>query len=39
MDDAWEAWTGVTSGTADADGDGYTNLEEFLSELASDPRN
>jgi hypothetical protein len=26
----------VSSGTADADGDGYTNLEEFLNELAGD---
>lgn len=37
MDDAWEFRAGVTDATADADGDGYTNLEEFLSELAGDP--
>ena len=36
MDDAWEKSRNVTSGTADADGDGYTNLEEFLNELAGD---
>ena len=36
MDDVWEASRGVSSGTADADGDGYTNLEEFLNELAGD---
>lgn len=36
MDDAWEASRGMTSGSADADGDGYTNLEEFLNELAGD---
>lgn len=36
MDDAWEIAHGVTSHTADADGDGYTNLEEFLNELAGD---
>lgn len=36
MDDGWEASKGISSGTADADGDGYTNLEEFLNELAGD---
>lgn len=36
MDDGWEAARGIASGTADADGDGYTNLEEFLNELAGD---
>lgn len=36
MDDNWEAARGVTSGTADADGDGYTNLEEYLNERAGD---
>jgi pectate lyase len=36
MADTWEAANGVTSTTADADGDGYTNLEEFLNELAGD---
>lgn len=36
MDDSWESARGVTSGTSDADGDGYTNLEEFLNELAGD---
>jgi pectate lyase len=36
MDDSWEASRSITSGTADADGDGYTNFEEFLNELAGD---
>lgn len=36
MDDAWERQQGLTSANADADGDGYTNLEEFLNELAGD---
>ena len=36
MDDDWERTHGVTSGTADADGDGYTNLEEYLNERAGD---
>ncbi|WP_336968791.1 hypothetical protein [Sphingobium aromaticiconvertens] len=36
MDDSWESSQGITSGTADADGDGYTNLEEFLNERAGD---
>jgi pectate lyase len=30
MPDAWEQAAGVTDGNADADGDGYANLEEFL---------
>jgi hypothetical protein len=34
MPDAWESARGVTDGTADDDGDGYTNLEEYLNELA-----
>ena len=36
MDDNWEQRQNITSGNADADGDGYTNLEEFLNELAGD---
>lgn len=36
MDDTWEASRGLSSANADADGDGYTNLEEFLNELAGD---
>lgn len=36
MDDVWESQSGLTSPGADADGDGYTNLEEFLNELAGD---
>jgi len=29
MDDRWEAWHGVTSASADPDGDGFTNRQEF----------
>ena len=36
MNDDWEAARGIKDGNADADGDGYTNLEEFLNELAGD---
>lgn len=36
MDDNWEKSRGISSAHADADGDGYTNLEEFLNELAGD---
>lgn len=36
MDDRWETLQGVTNSNADKDGDGYTNLEEFLNELAGD---
>lgn len=36
MDDSWEASQGITNGNSDADGDGYTNLEEFLNYLAGD---
>ncbi|MVZ98239.1 hypothetical protein EUU23_11090 [Sphingorhabdus sp. IMCC26285] len=36
MDDNWERSRNISSGSADADGDGYTNLEEFLNELAGD---
>ena len=32
MPDRWEQAAGVTDGNADADGDGYTNLEEFLNQ-------
>lgn len=35
MDDNWEASNGVSQPNADADGDGYTNLEEFLHFRAS----
>ncbi|WP_206185857.1 hypothetical protein [Sphingosinicella sp. BN140058] len=36
MDDRWEAVNGISQASLDADGDGYTNLEEFLNELAGD---
>ena len=36
MDDRWEQARGWTNGPLDGDGDGYTNLEEFLNELAGD---
>ena len=36
MDDGWEASTGLTDPDGDHDQDGYTNLEEFLNELAGD---
>ena len=36
MDDDWEASTGLTDPDGDHDQDGYTNLEEFLNELAGD---
>lgn len=36
MADSWEQSTGMTNPVADADGDGYTNLEEFLNEMAGD---
>lgn len=36
MDDVWEQQNGLSSANADADGDGYTNLEEFLNERAGD---
>ncbi|HRK31663.1 MAG TPA: hypothetical protein PLD59_11340, partial [Tepidisphaeraceae bacterium] len=40
MADEWERARGLNVGTADHngddDGDGYTNLEEYLSELARD---
>ncbi len=36
MDDAWEATTDLTDPNGDHDKDGYTNLEEFLNELAGD---
>ena len=36
MDDNWESAHGVTEGNADPDGDGWTNLEEFINELAGD---
>jgi 1,4-alpha-glucan branching enzyme len=35
MDDRWEAWHGVTSASADSDGDGFTHRQEF--ERGSDP--
>jgi hypothetical protein len=34
MDDRWEAAQGVGDPNGDKDGDGYTNLEEFLNGLA-----
>lgn len=34
MPDAWEQARGVDDPNADDDGDGYTNLEEYLNELA-----
>ena len=36
MDDIWEIDRNLTSANSDADGDGYTNFEEFLNELAGD---
>lgn len=36
MDDNWEKSRNISNANADADGDGYTNLEEFLNELAGD---
>jgi hypothetical protein len=36
MSDAWEAARNWTDANQDGDGDGYTNLEEFLNELAGD---
>jgi pectate lyase len=36
MADDWEAQRGVSDAASDNDGDGYTNLEEFLNELAGD---
>jgi hypothetical protein len=36
MSDTWEARTGLSDPNGDQDGDGYTNLEEFLNELAGD---
>lgn len=36
MDDRWESARKLTDPNADADRDGYTNLEEFLNELAGD---
>jgi len=42
MPDAWERARGLNpensdDANGDLDGDGYTNVEEYLSELASDP--
>ena len=34
MPDSWESARGVQDSNADRDGDGYTNLEEYLNELA-----
>jgi pectate lyase len=36
LDDSWELAHQVSNANADNDGDGYTNLEEFLNELAGD---
>ncbi len=36
MDDQWEKAHGIQDPNQDADRDGYTNLEEFLNELAGD---
>lgn len=36
MADSWESTHQVSDPNADSDGDGYTNLEEFLNELAGD---
>ena len=36
MDDSWESTRKWTDPNADGDGDGYTNLEEFLNQLAGD---
>jgi pectate lyase len=36
MADSWEAARSMSDPNADADSDGYTNLEEFLNELAGD---
>ena len=36
MDDTWEARQQLSDPNGDSDGDGYTNLEEFLNELAGD---
>lgn len=36
MADGWEMQHGISDAGADPDGDGYTNLEEFLNELAGD---
>jgi pectate lyase len=36
IDDIWQKSRNITNANADADADGYTNLEEFLNELAGD---
>lgn len=36
ISDAWESSRGISDPNQDADADGYTNLEEFLNELAGD---
>ncbi|MBB3862552.1 pectate lyase [Novosphingobium hassiacum] len=36
MEDAWESTNQANDPNADRDGDGFTNLEEFLNELAGD---